>query len=329
LATQELRLLAVPHALVVRKEGYRERRLSVTPRPDFAQRVEVVLEKLAASRKAGGRGRKTSIGQKLVRVEPGSFTMGSPRGEPGRRSNEAERAVELTRPFYIGATEVTNREFRNFDPEHRPADHSGFALSGDQQPATRVSWEDAARFCNWLSRKESLPPAYVERGGTLVAAKPMGRGYRLPTEAEWAWAARFGAGKVDFRYPWGNEPDPPAGSGNYADASAAGIVPSVLLAYRDGYPVSAPVGANGANPLGLADVGGNVAEWVHDRYMLYPRSAREKKAKDPLGPDSGGLYVIRGSGWKHASPTQLRLSYRDYGKEAREDVGFRIARYAD
>ena len=243
------------------------------------------------------------------------------------RPNETERRVQLIRAFYIGAKEVTNREFRQFSPEHAPAPFSGFELGGDEQPASRIAWRDAVRFCNWLSQKEGLPPAYEERGRDVVLIEPVGTGYRLPTEAEWAWAARFAAGASNHRFPWGGEAEPAPGSGNYADASAAGIVSSALLSYRDGFPVASPVGANGANKLGLFDVGGNVAEWVHDRYRIYPRSSSAAPVKDPKGPETGGLRVIRGSSWKTASETQLRLAYRDYGKEGREDVGFRIARY--
>jgi formylglycine-generating enzyme required for sulfatase activity len=253
--------------------------------------------------------------------------MGSRRGEPGRRPNETERHVQLTRAFYIGAKEVTNRDFRQFSPGHAPAAFSGFELNGDEQPASRITWQDAVRFCNWLSRKEGLPPAYEERGGDFALIEPVGTGYRLPTEAEWAWAARFAAGASNHRFPWGDQTEPPPGSGNYADASAAGIVSSALLSYRDGFPVSAPVGAHAANELGLYDVGGNVAEWIHDRYRIYSNSSKAAPAKDPTGPQTGGLRVIRGSSWKHAGETQLRLSYRDYGKEAKEDIGFRIARY--
>lgn len=327
-ATQKLRLLSVPHTLVVRKEGYKDKRVTVTPRPDFPQRIEVELEKPGQPRRADPARLETSLGQALLLVGPGTFRMGSRRGEPGRRSNEAERPVQLTRAFFITAKEVTNREFRRFAPDHAPATYAGFDLAGDEQPVTWVSWGDAARFCNWLSRKESLPPAYLDRNGQIDLATPMGTGYRLPTEAEWAWAARFAGGASSQRFPWGDRSDPPAGSGNYADASAAGIVSSALLSYRDGFPVSAPVGANGANKLGLFDVGGNVAEWVHDRYRIYPESPGRAPSKDPFGPETGGLRVIRGSSWKHASPVHLRLAYRDYGKEGREDVGFRIARYA-
>jgi len=326
-ANQQLRLLASPHTLVIRKKGFQEQRVTVTPRPGFPQRIEVRLERIDMPTKSGARKVTTALGQELVSVRPGTFAMGSRRGEPGRRPNEAARHVELTRAFYIGAKEVTNREFRQFSTEHAPAPFSGFELGGDEQPASRITWQDAARFCNWLSRKEGLPAAYEEHDGNLTLIEPVGTGYRLPTEAEWAWAARFAAGASNQRFPWGDDAAPPPGSGNYADASAAGIVSSALLSYRDGFPVASPVGANGGNPLGLFDVGGNVAEWIHDRYRIYTDSSSANPVKDPVGPKTGGLRVIRGASWKHARETRLRLAYRDYGKEGREDVGFRIVRY--
>ncbi|MBW2577186.1 MAG: PEGA domain-containing protein [Deltaproteobacteria bacterium] len=326
-ASQKLQLLASPHTLVIRKQGFQDQRVTVTPRPGFPQRIEIRLEKLGEPAQSGAKETVTAIGQELVLVNPGTFAMGSRRGEPGRRPNETERHVQLTRAFYIGAKEVTNRDFRQFSPGHAPAAFAGFELNGDDQPASQIAWQDAVRFCNWLSRKEGLPPAYEERGGDFALIEPVGTGYRLPTEAEWAWAARFAAGASNHRFPWGDQTVPPPGSGNYADASAAGIVSSALLSYRDGFPVSAPVGAHAANELGLYDVGGNVAEWVHDRYRIYSNSSAAAPAKDPTGPQTGGLRVIRGSSWKHAGETQLRLSYRDYGKEAKEDIGFRIARY--
>ena len=326
-ANQKLRLLASPHVLVIREEGFAERRVTLTPRPGFPQRIEIRLERTGEPTQDGARNVATALGQALVRVRPGAFAMGSRRGEPGRRPNETERRVQLTRAFYIGAKEVTNREFRQFSPGHAPAPFSGFELGGDEQPASRIAWRDAVRFCNWLSQKEGLPPAYEERDGNIALIEPVGTGYRLPTEAEWTWAARFAAGASNHRFPWGDEAEPAPGSGNYADASAAGIVSSALLAYRDGFPVASPVGANGANELGLFDVGGNVAEWVHDRYRIYSSSNNANPVKDPRGPEAGGLRVIRGSSWKDAGQTRLRLAYRDYGKEGREDVGFRIARY--
>ena len=248
------------------------------PIPTWAK---VAPEQIAEAKKHGVPvAFENELGMRFVLVPAGTFTMGSRRGEPGRRPNETGRLVELTRAFYISATEVTNGDFRQFSPEHAPGASSGFEIAGDDQPAAKVAWRDAVRFCNWLSQREGLPPAYEERGGDFVLSEPVGIGYRLPTEAEWAWAARFAAGAENHRFPWGDERDPPPGSGNYADASAAGIVSSALLSYRDGFPVTSPVGANGANELGLFDVGGNVAEWTHDRYRIYPESRSTVPVKD-------------------------------------------------
>ena len=80
--------------------------------------------------------------------------------------------------------------------------------------------------------------------------------------------------------------------------------------------------------LGLYNMGGNVAEWIHDIYSINPATASGLET-DPLGPEEGGLHVIRGSSWMDSSISELRLTYRDYGNDSRPDVGFRIARYAE
>ena len=151
--------------------------------------------------------------------------------------------------------------------------------------------------------------------------------YRLPTEAEWVWVARFVGTGVERRYPWGDTLPPPPNAANLADAAAAGMVPGALTGYKDGHAVAAPVGQTPANPLGLHDLAGNVAEWVQDFYTIYP--AGEKMLRDPQGPTSGRHHVIRGSSWKDSSETELRAAFRDYGRDARVDVGFRVARYVE
>ena len=158
--------------------------------------------------------------QPLKLMPIGRFTMGSPRREPGRRANEAQRDVEFKRPFYMGVNEVTNGQFRRFKSEHRSGIVGQHTLDLDNQPVVGVTWQEAALFCNWLSQQEGLPPAYEKKGDTLVAVNPMTNGYRLPTDAEWEWAARYeGCGNLR-RYPWGDALPVAPRSGNYADTTA-------------------------------------------------------------------------------------------------------------
>jgi formylglycine-generating enzyme required for sulfatase activity len=161
----------------------------------------------------------------------------------------------------------------------------------------------------------------------MVAVSPPTSGYRLPTEAEWAWAARFADGAA-IKYPWGDSLPVAPNSGNYADLSAAGLLSTTLNGYNDEYPVTAPVDSFEPNTLGLFNLGGNVAEWIHDIYAVQASTGSAVEV-DPVGPDEGELHVIRGSSWMDASISELRLTYRDYGRDGRSDVGFRIARYAD
>jgi formylglycine-generating enzyme required for sulfatase activity len=253
--------------------------------------------------------------------------MGASRREPGRRANESLRTVELTRSFYMATMEITNRQFREFRAGHRSGAVQGHNLELDHHPVVQITWEDAAAYCNWLSEQESLPPAYVNAGGKLVAAPTPTTGYRLPTEAEWALVARYPQGDA-LKYPWGNVLPVAPASGNYADETAKGLVTTTIPDYNDTFPVTAPVDSFKPNALGIYNLGGNAAEWVHDLYMIYP-SGTAKVEQDPLGPNEGEFHTIRGASWTHGSVTQLRLSFRDYGNKPRPDVGFRIARYLE
>jgi formylglycine-generating enzyme required for sulfatase activity len=327
-AQQTLKLLATTHEIEVRKPGYAIYKTTVTPRPGIAQVVETQLITQEQAHFATYPNVVISKGGPTLKLMPrGSYTMGSPRREPGRRANEVQRPVELKRPFYIGVYEVTNTEFKRFKEDH----HSGFAgnstLELETQPVVMVSWEQAASYCNWLSKQDGLQPAYVEKDGKLVAVAPMTTGYRLPTDAEWEWVARYTSSGQLLRYPWGDALPVEPRTGNYADTSARIIVEDVVPNYDDGYVVTAPVGKFPPNVLGLYDIGGNVAEWAHDYYVVGVEAS--KPLVDPMGPADGGQHVIRGSSWRHASATDLRLSARDFSERARNDVGFRIARYAE
>jgi len=324
---RRLELEAVEHRLEIKKAGYETYRQSVLPRPGDPIELKVVLQSIERIGTSTSSRISAPNGYSLVLVSPGAFTMGSSRREQGRRSNEALRPVELTRPFYMGMREVTNAEFRQFQADHRAGRQGTQPLDDDSLPVVEVSWEQAALFCNWLSAKASLPPVYVEKNGRLTAADQIGTGYRLPTEAEWEYAARIGGGQAaaGLKFPWGSGYPPPRGSGNYADASAKDILPAYIESYDDGYPATAPPGKFKANRLGLHDMGGNVAEWCHDYYQIYDAG---KKSVDPAGPREGRHHVVRGSSWQHGNISALRLAYRDYSDGKRPDLGFRIARYA-
>ena len=254
------------------------------------------------------------------------FTMGASRRQPGRRANEVLHPVALRRMFYLQTTEVTNAQFRQFQPSHNSGQIEGNSLNQKHQPAVRVSWQQAASFCNWLSAKEGLPAFYQEKNGIVTGYNARSTGYRLPSEAEWAWAARA-SGQTLLQFPWGDTFPPTQVVGNYADSGSAYVTGSSLTGYTDGYVVSAPVASFKPNQHGLYDLGSNTSEWVHDVYGI--PSANGATQRDPLGKQTGDNYVIRGASWDQSKLRELRLSYRDYGQAGRDDVGFRMARYAE
>ncbi len=224
--------------------------------------------------------------------------------------------------------EITNGEFRGFLANHLVEPINGVDVNGDTHPVVGVSWESAALFCNWLSRKDSLEVFYQIQNGKVLGINPAALGYRLPTEAEWAWVARTAPkGTEVFDFTWAGKFPPRGRSGNYADQSASGRLGKGIADYDDGFQVTAPVGSFAANLRGIYDLGGNVSEWLNDFYSATPGQGSQVE-QDPLGPRSGDSRVIRGSSWAHATETELRLAYRDFGLEGRDDVGFRIARYA-
>jgi formylglycine-generating enzyme required for sulfatase activity len=188
---------------------------------------------------------RTPRGETLVLLKPGPFTMGASRRQPGRRANETEREVAMERFFYLGTREVRNGDFKRFIADHDSGSFQDTPLNGDDQPVVNVSWEAAARYCNWLSRQEKLPPFYRESGNRIVGINPQATGYRLPTEAEWEWAARQvpAAPAGDLRFAWGPTLPPPDRHGNYADRSAANLVGRIIFGYNDNHITSAPVGS--------------------------------------------------------------------------------------
>ncbi len=253
---------------------------------------------------------RTSLGQTLQRFDGGELVL--PRRPP----------AQLTRPFYIATREVTNAEYRRFISSHVSRGASGQELNADTLPVVGVTWEAAAMYCNWLSRRESLPPFYQIRYGRVLGVNPDAVGYRLPTEAEWDWAVARDAGGKPLTYAWGGGFPPRSRVGNFADAAAGSYLERVIAGYDDGFAASAPVGSFPPNGRGLYDVDGNVAEWLHDGFA--PAAAG---GANPLGPSQTAQHVVRSGSWSSASDEKLRTNWRESVGGARPDLGFRIARY--
>ena len=238
-----------------------------------------------------------SVGAVLVKIPVGRFTMGSPPGESGRGDDEGQVKVELTRSFWLMATEVTQGQYRAVTGENP----SGF--KGDDLPVEQVSWYDAVKYANALSEREDLTPCYTVSGTTVGWPKGLGcSGYRLPTEGEWEYAARGGEGHVY------------SGSATLSDVAWYGA--------NSGGKTHA-VGGKAANGYGLYDMSGNVLEWVWDSY-----GSSLPGGRDPLGPEAGSGRVLRGGSWSR-SARYLRVASRFWdfpGAHGGHYLGFRLAR---
>ena len=327
--TQSVNLTAVRHRISVEAPGYATKSQQFLPVKGARQLLQMHLmtEEQAVWANIPAR-YTTSIGQEMILFrDAGSVSMGSSRREPGRRANEAEWSARLERAFYVSSTETTNQQFRLYNPEHNAGHFETISLDGANRPASGMTWQQAALFCNWLSEKEDLEPFYQTTAGFVSGVNQQATGYRLLTEAEWAWLAKMTPAGIPQKYIWGDDEgfeEPPE---NFADESIAQHINFVLEDVNDGFPVVAPVRSFPPSAKGIYDLGGNVMEWVHDWYQPVPHDTAQELV-DPLGPDIGEFHVIRGASWARGYLPQLRLAYRDYDSTGRNDLGFRIARYA-
>jgi formylglycine-generating enzyme required for sulfatase activity len=326
-ANQTVDLIAASQRIEIRRDGYVPYAVNFTSRPGLDQVIRVNLKTEEQARLEAIEPVITSAGgQTLHLFYPYEFTMGSSRREPGRRANETLRDVGMEKPFYLSLHPVTNVQFKRFRADHASGTLQGQSLDRPNQPAVQVTWQEAALYTNWLSAQEALTPFYIVADGAVSGINAGANGYRLPSEAEWEWAARADGQNGITRFAWGENWPPPAGTGNFADESTSNFLGQILRGYNDGIPGTSNVGVFAANAQGLFDMAGNVSEWVHDYYGAVS-GLSSVKLTDPLGPDDGTYRTIKGSSWAHGSMTELRASYRDFGEEARNDLGFRIARY--
>ncbi len=257
-----------------------------------------------------------SIGIKLVLIPKGTFMMGSPKTEEGRVQDETQHQVTISKDYYLGVTEVTQGQYEKVMGTN-PSNFQGKKIEGSSSnhPVDKVSWEDAVEFCKKLSE--------------LPEEKGAGRGYRLPTEAEWEYACRAGSKTA---YSFG---DNSRDLGNYAwfgnnsgskELDSAAILKDTPQRYMDTL-VSArcathPVGEKKANAWGLYDMHGNVWEWCSDWYGEYPKGA----VSDPVGPIQGSRRVDRGGSWLlEAARCRLAIRFRRLPSVREYDLGFRVA----
>ena len=229
-----------------------------------------------------------SINYKMVYIPPGTFMMGSPSNEPKRDSDERQHKVTLTKGFYMGATEVTQGQWKNI------IGNNPSSFKGDSLPVEKVSWNDCQEFIRKLNRQEGTDK------------------YRLPTEAEWEYACRAGTTTPFFtgncistdqaNYD-GDHPMPGCSKGRYRKKTLN-------------------VASFSPNAWGLYDMHGNVWEWCQDWYeKRYPSG----NITDTEGPSSGLARVLRGGSWSGGARVLRSADRLRNGPDFRYDhIGFRV-----
>ena len=239
----------------------------------------------------------TPVPEEVVLVEAGRFMMGS---EEGYDNERPIHEVMISRPFFIGVYPVTHAQYKRF----RRADDFGWG--GHNHPIANASWKDAVEYANWLSKKERLTPCYSGKSyNTLCDFSASG--YRLPTEAEWEYAARGGPLSQGFIYAGSDNPDEVAW---YAENAG---------------DKTRPVGLKQPNELGLYDMSGNMFELVWDWYEAdYYTIARRE---NPTGPEKGSNKARRSGNYKE-SAIIVRTAFRSYDEINYPMNGFRLVRTA-
>jgi formylglycine-generating enzyme required for sulfatase activity len=276
---------------------------------------------------------KNSLGMKLVLIPPGKFLMGSPDSDNDVDANEKpQHEVEITKAFYLSVHTVTVGQFRSFvsdtgyQTEAETDAQGGFGYNEqthafafnhqyswkdpgwyqtNEHPVVNITWNDAVKFCQWLSRRE-------------------GQKYRLPTEAEWEYCCRAG---TNTRYYCGDEGFRLRDVANVADASykKKDLKAMSVASWDDGFPFTAPVGRFKPNAFGLYDMHGNVWQWCADWYGENYYKTRPRK--DPQGPRAGSVRIQRGSGFQTSDRAcRAAVRYSGWPTFRGFSLGFRVVR---
>jgi len=338
--------LPVPKDYHQRRKEFRKRNAGVTVDPEEIPELEIMakpaefirpepmaqvassepkpaewafsVEEAKRRQSAVGRpiGKKVEIGEgislDLGLIPTGEFLMGDADGAPDEKPLTPTR---VEKPFYLSRYEITNAQYRLFDPSHDSAYISmsnkdqqkrGHAINGDKQPVARISWEQAMDYCAWLSERTGLK-------------------FTLPTEAQWEWACRAGSATSFF---YGDQNADFSKYANLSDAKmekfARGDSPKWHLKdmrFNDGAMVTCNVGTYQSNAWGLYDMHGNVGEWTRSAYGPYS----SESASALLEGSTEGRRVVRGGSW-YDRPKRARSGFRlDYPSWQKVyNVGFRV-----
>ena len=267
------------------------------------------------------------IPEDFVLIPAGTFQMGSKKGYD---ANKPVHQVTITKSFYMGKYEVTQAEYEKYCSYTGSNSPSSSCGDGDNYPAYYVSWYDALVYCNKRSMAEGLSPCYSISGNTdpskwgtvptsidstwnAVVCDWNANGYRLPTEAEWEYAARAGDNTVD--------------SVTYSGTSDVNKLGEYAW-YRDNSnSTTNEVGRKKANAFGLYDMSGNVDEWCWN-WVTSEYDENTEGGSDPTGSSAGSHRVCRGGCWGESSGS-CAVSYRDSGYPDYRSyfiVGFRVVR---
>lgn len=236
------------------------------------------------------------ISEGFVLIEAGSFSMGTSDGLPAERP---VHEITISRSFYMSKYEVTQKQWREV-----MGTNPVWFKKGDNLPVVLVSWYDAVEYCNKLSEREGLKLCYS--GSTdNIQCDFSANGYRLPTEAEWEYAARGGKKSRGYKYAGGDS----AESIGWYSGNSGGKMHEV--------------GTKQPNELGLYDMSGNVSEWCWDWYDYYYYAS--SPSTDPRGPLDGSGRVFRSTSWQD-NEIDLRVARRNYSSYPGEGIGFRPVR---
>jgi formylglycine-generating enzyme required for sulfatase activity len=289
-----------------------------------------------------------NVSLQLVLIPGGKFLMGSPEAERGRRKNEVQHAVTISKPFYMGVTPVTVSQFAAFVKDsgyQTDAEKDGKSSGVEFKNGKLITYKQSPKMKNGrLSPPKKTAglswrdPSFDQKGGHPVVqvswndacafcewlSKRTGMTVALPTEAQWEYACRAGTKTACF---WGDDPAGCQGWANVADQSLKRMLPSdpenSCVAWDDGFVFTSPAGSFKANAFGLFDMIGNVAQWCKDRYGDYGT----EPATDPMGGIAGNVHIVRGASWNSFSQGDFRSACRSacFATNYRnERYGFRI-----